>query len=75
MPPLQPQHSLPSTACTVAVEMLIWARADLLEARTDAEIGYCRRVIERREAAYRIVMEHPTEPVGGLRGKPNGEYK
>lgn len=74
MPPLQLQHTPPSTAETIAVEMLIWARADLLEARTDAEIAYCRQVIERRLAAYRIVMEHP-EPVGGLRHKHNGEYK
>lgn len=74
MPPLQPQHTPPSTPQTVAIEMLLWARADLLEARTDQEIAYCRRVIERREAAYRQAMGHPA-PVGGLRHKPNGEYK
>jgi hypothetical protein len=62
---------LPSTAQTVAVEMLIWAQADLLETRTEGEIAYSRRVMERRLAAYRIVMEHPGTCEPSHRGSRN----
>ena len=65
MPPLQPQHTPPSTAITAAVERILWAQLDLWGAYGTDEITYCQRVLRRRLEEYRRLMGHPGLPHHG----------